>query len=293
MNCFRTTLALAVLLPVTLGAADGPPPPDRPFESVRQDLGALKTAPFGVVPGQGLNLGAAPGISGAGNFSTPPAVSAPARQPEPASTTQPAKSSGWLLDALEENSRKAGTGVSPAGRLDDSSSADEKEQDAKARDAANDATRKAISTLPNLVNSPLSGYLSAWLSPDEFRRLGSLYPEMAGKASSQDGASDPNAQRRPAAGPATTTSGMTGQAAPGLESGGNGLDRPQDNPFVQAMKVPPRALPPMTPVEAPRVVPLPSVITPTPAAELAKPPPLVPEAPGADDKKYFPQLKRF
>ena len=121
MNPIRITLALAVLLPVTLGAAGGPPPAERPFDSVRQDLGAIKSA-NPAVPGAGLDLGAAAGISGSGSFAAPPSLSTPARPPESAATTRPEKSSGWLLDALEANSRKTEAGVARSDRLDDPAS---------------------------------------------------------------------------------------------------------------------------------------------------------------------------
>lgn len=291
MNSIRTTLALAALLPVTLGAADAPPPAERAFDSVRQDLGALKSVtPGGVVPGPGLDLGAAAGISGSGNFATPPMVSAPARQPESAPTTQPAKSSGWLLDALEENSRKAGTGVSRKGGLDDPATADDKEPSDATGDAK-DPARKTASTLPTAVSSPLSGYMSAWLSPDEFRRLGSLYPEMADGGPKKDALADPSNLRR-FDGTTAAANGVTVQDAARIASGGAG-PASNPNPFVQAMQTAPRSVTTVVPAAPPRPIPAPPASMASPVPEVAKPQTVVPEAAGADDRRYFPQLKRF
>lgn len=291
MNSIRTTLALAVLLPVTLGAADGPPPVERPFDSVRQDLGALKSA-NPAVPGAGLDLGAAAGISGSGNFAAPPTVSTPARQPESAATTQPAKSSGWLLDALEENSRKAGTGVSRNGSLDEPATADDKKQNGRSAEAAKDVAKKPTSTLPSAVNSPLSGYMAAWLSPDEFRRLGNLYPEMTGEGAQKDALADPSNLRR-LDGATSSANGMTAQDAGQMPPGGAGSAQTPGNPFVQAMQAVPRSVTIAAPVVAPRVNTVPPASMTAPVPEAAKPQTVVPQAPGADDRRYFPQLKRF
>jgi hypothetical protein len=291
MNRIRSTLALAAVLPFVLRAAEAPPAADRPFDTVRQDLGALKSAGAGVVPSSpGLDLGAAAGISGSASFGTPPAVAVTPRQPEATAPAAP-KSSGWLLDALEENSRKAGTGLTPLGPQEPPGGADD-EQRAKSGASANDKAKAGNSTLPTAGASPLSGYMAAWLSPDEFRRLGALYPELTGSGPAADGTSDPSGLRR-LDGPGASVAVPGGQVAavPGGVAGGS---RPQENPFVQAMQAPPRAALPAVPVEPARaVVPVsPAIVVPA-APEAVRPAPAMPEAPGADDRKYFPQLKRF
>lgn len=292
MNRIRITLALAAFLPVSLGAADNPPAADRPFESVRQDLGALKSALPGTIPGSGLDMGAAAGIGGSGNFAAPPAVTAPARPPDAGAAAQQPKTSGWLLDALEGNSRRAGTGSSGAGRLDDPASAGEKEPGPNSRDPSPAAAKKAGSTLPNAVNSPLSGYMSAWLSPDEFRRLGNLYPELAGGGPQQDALADPANLRR-LDDTAAVTSGLTPQEAAQLTPGSPGSVRAADNPFVQAMQAGPRALTPGAPGGLPLLVATPAPTLASPVPVPPRPPATAPETPGADDRRYFPQLKRF
>jgi len=291
MNPILITLALAVLLPVTLGAAGGPPPAERPFDSVRQDLGAIKSA-NPAVPGARLDLGAAAGISGSGSFAAPPSLSTPARPPESAATTRPEKSSGWLLDALEANSRKTEAGVARSDRLDDPASAVDKEPNGRSAEAAKDATKHPTSTLPTAVNSPLSAHMATWLSPDEFRRLGNLHPDMTDGGMEKDPLADPSYVRR-LDGATSAANGMTVQDAGQMLSGGAGSPQTPGNPFVQAMQAGPRAVSIAAPAAAPRVIPVPPATMTAPVSAAARPQNVVPEAPGADDRRYFPQLKRF
>jgi hypothetical protein len=134
--------------------------------------------------------------------------------------------------------------------------------------------------------------MSVWLGPDEFRRLGSLYPDLAGGSSQKDSLADPSTQRRfdgsgPSA-PATSS-----QDAARIASAGAGPAGVQDNPFLQAMQRESRPVAPVVPADTARITPPVSLVTAPPVPEVTRTPAPPPEAPGSDDRRYFPQLKRF
>jgi hypothetical protein len=80
---------------------------------------------------------------------------------------------------------------------------------------------------------------------------------------------------------------MPPQEAAQIAPGAPASLRATDNPFVQAMQTGPQPLPPVAQAGPPR----PSLTPPIP--EATRPLATAPEKPGADDRRYFPQLKRF
>jgi hypothetical protein len=296
MNPSRLTFALIFLSPAAVAAADAGAVPDRPFSEVRRDLNDLRTAGPGAAVTPGLDLGAATAaLTPGAHFDAPPSVPVPVRPTEPATNPQPARSSGWLLDALEENSRRAANGGPGIAEVPVRSEPEEetaKTNGTDGRPTAAAANRSGAGR--DTPASPLSAYLSGWLSPDEYRRLSSLYPELTGGAGTNgkefDKAEDPLRRGDPA---------LPGAAPGGAESGGLGLrDLGQSagnaplNPFVQAMTASPRlATPPVPLVRAQTSAP--SALIPSPGPEPAKPAPFAPTRPDAEDRRYYPQLKRF
>jgi hypothetical protein len=272
-------------------AADSGGAAEPPFAELRKDLNELKAPPSPVTLRPGLDLGAA-GIDVGARFSAPPpALPAPVRT-DPGVAPQKPASSGWLLDALEENSRRTGVGtVPPAAGRDENAAAEERP--AKGRGSSIDDGHRDASSLERnpTSKSPLSAYLAAWLSPEDFRRLQSLYPDLAAAPVGKD-VNSGNAIVPGRAAP----SAEAGDPQSGLGSFGELNLRPNNpNPYLAG--VPALTRPAATtaiqleqPKLAPPVAAVPRAAEPAPVRTAT---PAVPPAPGADDRKYFPQLKRF
>jgi hypothetical protein len=296
MNSSRLPLTLALFAPAALAAADGGAVPDRPFAEVRKDLNELKAPVSGTVTVPGLDLGVAAGIGSGANFTAP---APPAPQPAPTAKTDPGvapqrpASSGWLLDALEENARRArADGTRPAA-IDGPADADEdrRADDRPGTGAAK--SREPVALDRNAAKSPLSAYMSVWLNPEDYRRLQSLYPEMAGLPEGKDASAGTEPAVRATA-PAPTVA--AGDASLGLGGFGEQNRAATTNPFLQAVQpaARPVATVPAAQLEKPRLAAQVTPVTVGPeAASVRTGAPTIPEAPGADDRKYFPQLKRF
>ena len=208
--------------------------------------------------------------------------------------TQRPASSGWLLDALEENIRRtatAGPGFQSS-KADKADAADERKSDPRTGPAAAPGKDPAAAGLDrNGTKNALSAYMSVWLSPEEYRRLQSLYPEQTvgtPEGKEPGAALDPMLRLDRPMTPATTTDALLGGF-------GDQNRAAKANPFVQSLQAPPRPTPvSVAPVESVRIAtPATATQAPVEPAPVRTATPAVPAAPGADDRKYFPQLKRF
>jgi hypothetical protein len=290
MKLSRLLIALFVPWSAASAAAAGGPAPDQPFAEVRKDLNDMKAPASPLPPRSGLDFGAA-GIDAGTRFSAPPPALPEPAKTDPGVASQRPASSGWLLDALEENSRRTGVGLSSPTTIPvDDEATDQRRADSRpGSTAAGNRDSGSLDRGP-ASKSPLSAYLSAWLSPEEFRRLQSLYPDLAEPTGTKDLSSgNPGAGRSPPspeAGDPWSRPGNFGEL---------NLSPNNANPYLAGL--PGASRPPavtVIPLDQPKLTPPVAVIRAVPEpAPVRMTPPVVPPAPGADDRKYFPQLKRF
>jgi len=213
-----------------------------------------------------------------------PPPAAPAARRESATTPAKAETSGnWLVDAMmkEEAKSAKAAGLTADRRRDDPLA---KGEDAAAGDGVDRGLRSAESPLS--VTNPLEPFMTEWISQRD-RAL--LLP----KSTSGSGRSGGGFAPAPALGDAVTITFRSvdprseAAAAPANAA-------PNENPFLQALLPPPgRSIePPAPPANPPPAAGNPALGAPEPARDTRPPPPIDLSKP-SDDKKYFPQLKRF
>jgi hypothetical protein len=289
-------VVLATIPAARAAAAAGDPS----LESVRKELGELKSGTPGAVGGPATGLGAAAaGLAPDPNFGMPSPPPPSARDPRnneagrrPGAPERRVSSSGWLLDALEENERRSrGPGEKSP---DDADSAvvvpGEEREDEAERLKSDEKSKTAAGT--GAAANPLSSHMADWLRPEEFNRLRSISPELvgAGDLRSASAGTGGIAMVNP-----TVTAGLgaTEAGASPVRTEIARTLRETENPFLAAIQAPRPAPPPTIVATGPPPGLAVPVMVPPPV--IAPPPPLqtAPPAPGADDRKFFPQLKRF
>jgi len=265
----RYPVLAAILLYYATAHAETPAPATNTLDAAKRDLRELPA-----VERSKDILGKSSGIGSAGlpTLTLPGEGSTPQNKPEPNAPPSPT----WLQDAL--NQTDADRGQRRPGR-----------DSTLARDPANGYK-------PTHATDPLAQYLGQWMTPRD-REL--LRPE-AGKDGSDQKSKGPLDQT----GPASELSGVTA-----LQTGL--LQEPAKNPYLQEPEPLPLAPNPFAPAvttnaganERSRLpAPLPAANPDRPTSLPSSPNPVVaplapaapsPAAPIVDDRKYFPQLRRF
>ncbi|MBX3749113.1 MAG: hypothetical protein KF897_03405 [Opitutaceae bacterium] len=277
---------LVILLPVLAGAQE-----PTGLEKAKQEL---KTLPA-VRKESDRNPISLPNLAGPTPAADLPAPLPPTRHP--GSDLDEAKkgksSENWLVDAMMkgEDRRRSGTGRSDAGARAEGGLLDpegERRERDPQRDLARDkdplhAGRDGES--PLAVVNPLEPFMTDWISR---RDHALLLPKPA--PGQGIGPETPAPLGGPDGSVTITFRGIDGRPDPI-----GAAPRPAaENPFLQALQapaVPPPAMAPQPPPPAPAER-GPALLPPDNARE-TRPPPPIDLAKPPDDRKYFPQLKRF
>lgn len=273
--------ALVVTAALLAGAEE---PAPSPLEDVKVDLKAIKRGNNSELPaapaGPKVSV---PGFSPAQGEAVPP-VSPPATELNPQAGRKPANAN-WLLEAMELQARtrpSQGPGAKALGKNDaiaaDSCDptyllklylAQETPGEEQARTSSPGKESRAVKEMDV---GTLDGFLKQWIAPRDLALLGLV-------AAAQG---------------ATTDLLPPGTPAPAVAPGQTSTPPVPPNPFLEALKLDP--LPPdLTPAA------LRPANLPPPAAAVSSAPPKDSNQPAernpppnpAEDKKYFPQLKRF
>ncbi|MBI5381620.1 MAG: hypothetical protein HZA31_06945 [Opitutae bacterium] len=231
-----------------------------------------------------------------------PLPSAPSAKPDDAAKSGAKRD--WLLDAMrrpeKRDERRSGR------RGDDSTEhsgeRDAREQSLSRRDPAGRDTRSAspldAATSTPATPDPMRGYMASWLSPHDYALL--VKPAKGSIGTSQE--TDRLSLRLPAAD--TPVELARPGVMPPVATNPDPANRsPRENPYLKSLPTSSNALAPRAGVAAtlpaPVVLQKPPPAVAPPVAEIAEPPrpkpvsTLPPLLKPADDKKYFPQLKRF
>jgi len=286
MSVIRPHLLLC-LLPLLAGAQE-----PGGLEQAKQDL---KTLPAVRRESERAEL-RLPSIAAPG-----PAVDLPAPRPpavrsgaQPDDSQQGKGTGNWLVDAMmKDDSRPTAGSGRKAARARDDAHSPETETAGRDRDPGRDpnADREPLlgsraREAAQAAGNPLAPFMADWISK---RDQTLLLPKMsAGQGPGTETTGLPGNPDQPFT---ITFGGTGGRPDPGADPAP--IQAP-GNPFLQAL----RPLPSPPPdVESPRTVPeagdrSPTLTPATPARE-AKPPPPIDLSKPPEDKKYFPQLKRF
>jgi hypothetical protein len=224
----------------------------------------------------------------------------PARPTPDATNAKAKKSKGWLVDAMEDAQREAARkaasdrkdGISRDGfadRTSDESSTPNERSSDRVSETKSETAATAEKSKPAVKDNPLTQYMAAWMTPQDYTLLRPVVDAAAPGGDSVNRASNPSSPAAGGGGDLGAASDIMAQLA--TASKPIAPSTAAENPFLATINLP---APTSMPVPAAVAAPPPNVFS-APPPPSATPPPSLPDLvkKSASDDKYYKPLKRF